>query len=74
MYMHITKEAIKSKEFLIQNIQEIWALWKQNKTKQINLRIIEIEEKDTLLQGWENIFKKKKIHRKILPQPKERDV
>jgi molybdenum cofactor biosynthesis enzyme MoaA len=72
--MHITKEAIKSKEFLIQNIQEIWALWKQNKTKQINLRIIEIEEKDTLLQGWENIFKKKKIHRKILPQPKERDV
>ena len=74
MYMHITKEAIKSKEFLIQNIQEIRALWKQNKTKQINLRIIEIEEKDTLLQGWENIFKKKKIHRKILPQPKERDV
>lgn len=56
--MHITKEAIKSKEFLIQNIQEIWALWKQNKTKQINLRIIEIEEKNFQLEVPENIFNK----------------
>ena len=49
-----SKENLKSKIFLTQNIQEIW-----DNVKRPNIRIIGIEEgEETQLKGAENIFNK----------------
>ena len=51
--MNITiKENEKAKQFMTQNIQEIW-----DTMQRPNLRII-VEEKDSQIKGPENVFNK----------------
>lgn len=49
----LIKENVKSKKFLIQNIQKIW-----DTKKRPSLRIIKIEKEESKLKGTKNIFNK----------------